>query len=168
MKKYEIKNICTNKKIIVSSGVLFEKIEKCFDKQLEYFFQDNFKDINYLVSNNIFSKLELNCNNLEFKISDNLMIEYDIRNLISNIANNCCDGINVEFNNNNLQITNLYLYDKIVNSSYFKYFEVLLYNKFEEINYKIANTLNNLECEQEYISFDEKNDIYEVIVCDVI
>lgn len=155
-----ITNECTNERYEINKNKIQDKIEQKLYTELEYFFKDNLKDIKYLVSNNIFCKIELIQNCFEFSISDNISFCLNLSKLESDISNNCCDGIQVFFNNNDLQINNLYLYDKIINSKMFKYYYYIIYSILEGIKYKTVGILEAYENENYEIEEDNENYTY--------
>ena len=141
----QIKNKCTGKMLKVLKTVTQDKTEQKMYTELDYFLKGNLKSFTYGCSSSYYWKLELTNKRFEFNFSDKVMIDYDISCLESNIANNCCDGINIYFKDNNLQATNLYLYEKIVNSDLFKYYEYIIYSIIEGICLHTAIYLNNVE-----------------------
>ena len=155
-----IRNKCTNEKYEINKSKNQNKIEQKVYNELEYFLKDNLKDIQYFVSNNVFCKIELIQNHFEFSISDNISFCLDLSKLESDISNSYCDGIQVFFNNNDLQINNLYLYDKIINSKMFKYYYYIIYSTLQGIKYKTAAILESYENENYEIEEDDENYIH--------
>ncbi len=167
-----ITNECTNEKYEINKSNLQDKIEQKLYTELECFFKDNLKNINYIVSNNIFCKIELIKKHFEFSVSNNIDLCLDLSKLESDISNSCCDGIQVFFNNNDLQINNLYLYDKIINSKMFKYYYYIIYSVLEGIKYKTARILEAYENEEDedytYIDEDLINEVWNSSVMFII
>ena len=173
MNNKQIKNKCTGKMLKVLKTVTQDKIEQKLYSELEYFFKDNLKNIEYFVSNNIFCKIELIQNHFEFNISDSIDFCLDLSKIESDISNNCCDGIQVFFKDNDLQINNSYLYDKIINSKIFKYYYYIIYSILEGIKYKTAGTLESYDLEEynedyTYIDKDLINEVWNSIVSFII
>ena len=153
-----ITNKCTNEKYEINKSKIQNKIEQKLYSELKYFFKDNLKDIQYFVSNNVFCKIELIQNHFEFSVTDNISFCLNLSKLESDISNNCCDGIQVFFNNNDLQINNIYLYDKIINSKMFKYYYYIIYSVLEGIKYRTARILETYE--NENYELEEENENY--------
>ena len=171
MNKLEYKNItnkCTLKKLKVLKTVTQEKTEQKLYNELEYFLKYNLKSFTWGCSSSYYWNIELIQKAFEFNFSNKIIIDYDISKLKSNVASNSCDGINIYFNNDNLQCTNLYLYEKIVNSDLFKYYEYIMYSIIEGICYHTAVYLNNCEDINCSLDDDESNEDYIFINNDFI
>ena len=160
-----VTNPCTLVKTSVKAdAILFTRLKKdILDNGIDNFLSGNYKKFSYGVSSSYFYDYEFLNNSFEVSIG-NIDIEYDITKLDSNIANNCCDGVIVRLKNQDLNGKG---YDKVVNSTLFKYFEVVVYNYIHELFGKMARACYEYEMcmeEDDVFSNDTVEDIYNVFV----
>ena len=153
-------NPCTLEKVELNIGSN-EKLKKLFieckntlEDSLSHFLHFNLHKFTYGVSSSYYYSYEFKNDYLMIDLGD-YEIEYDIKTLTSNIANNCKDCITVYYKNE----LNDKIHDLVVNSTMFKYFEVELYNEISKVFNNVARMCNDYEQNLREDDFEYENGI---------
>lgn len=168
MTKVNLVNQCTREKIEIDYNHLVRMAKIQLENVLSQFMSFNYKKFNWGCTSSYFYDYEFLNNELEFTLG-NITIYYDLTKLISNVCNNCDDGVIISLKDVNLEGSG---YSKFINSNVFKYFELSVYLQLENLFDKMARGCHELEMNMDddfntEISNDTIEDMYNVFVSEL-